>query len=77
LRAERPKGEKSSLSSDNDRFTMTRALAAPTEELHAANRYDRLTHGVEVITGRPATSIRDYGARHPELFGPTGSAASR
>jgi NAD(P)H dehydrogenase (quinone) len=38
-------------------------------QLHAANRYDRLTHGVEAITGRPATSIRDYVAKHPEMFG--------
>jgi len=38
--------------------------------LHAANRYDRLTHDVEAITGRPATSIRDYVAKHSELFGP-------
>jgi NAD(P)H dehydrogenase (quinone) len=38
-------------------------------KLHAANRYDRLAHGVEVVTGRPATSARDYVARHPELFG--------
>ncbi len=28
--------------------------------LHAANRYDRITHAVETITGRPATSIRDF-----------------
>jgi NAD(P)H dehydrogenase (quinone) len=39
-------------------------------KLHADNRYDRLTHDVEVITGRPATSVRDYVARHTELFGP-------
>src|SRR5262245_28813103 len=38
--------------------------------LHAANRYDRLTHDVETITGRPATSARDFVARHAELFGP-------
>ena len=38
--------------------------------LHAANRYDRLTHDVEAITGRAATSTRDYVARHPELFKP-------
>ena len=38
-------------------------------QLHAANRYDRLTHDIEAITGRPATSIRDYVAKHPELFG--------
>jgi uncharacterized protein YbjT (DUF2867 family) len=36
--------------------------------LHAANRYDRLTHDVETITGRPATKIRDYVAQHGELF---------
>jgi NAD(P)H dehydrogenase (quinone) len=39
-------------------------------QLHAANRYDRLTRDVETLTGRPATSIRDYVANHPELFGP-------
>jgi NAD(P)H dehydrogenase (quinone) len=39
-------------------------------KLHAANRYDRLTHDVEAITGRPATSARDYVAHHPELFAP-------
>ena len=38
--------------------------------LHADNRYDRLTHDVETITGRPATSVRDFVANHPELFGP-------
>jgi uncharacterized protein YbjT (DUF2867 family) len=37
--------------------------------LHAANRYDRLTHDVEAITGRPATSARDFVARHASLFG--------
>jgi NAD(P)H dehydrogenase (quinone) len=36
--------------------------------LHAANRYDRLTHDVETITGRPATNIRDFVAQHKELF---------
>jgi NAD(P)H dehydrogenase (quinone) len=39
--------------------------------LHAANRYDRLTHDVEAITGRPATGVRDFVARHAELFGPS------
>ena len=38
--------------------------------LHAANRYDRLTHDVEAITGRPATGTRDFVARHAEFFGP-------
>jgi NAD(P)H dehydrogenase (quinone) len=45
-------------------------------QLHAANRYDRLTHDVEAIAGRPATSIRDYVAKHPELFGPRNPAAT-
>jgi uncharacterized protein YbjT (DUF2867 family) len=40
--------------------------------LHAANRYDRLTHDVQAITGRPAGSARDFVARHAEFFGPTG-----
>ena len=39
-------------------------------KLHAANRYDRLTHDVEVITGRPATSARDFVARNAESFAP-------
>jgi hypothetical protein len=38
-------------------------------QLHADNRYDRLTHDFEAIIGRPATSIRDYVANHSELFG--------
>jgi uncharacterized protein YbjT (DUF2867 family) len=37
-------------------------------QLHADNRYDRLTHDFEAITGRPATSIREYVAKHPEMF---------
>lgn len=41
-------------------------------DLHAANRYDRLTHDIEKITGRPATSVRNFVARHADLF-----AASR
>ena len=41
--------------------------------LHAANRYDRLTHDVEAITGRPATSARDFVAQHAESFAPGAS----
>jgi NAD(P)H dehydrogenase (quinone) len=37
-------------------------------KLHAANRYDRLTHDVEAILGRPATSVRDFVARHAKSF---------
>jgi hypothetical protein len=36
----------------------------------AANRYDRLTQDVEAITGRPATSARDFVARHAKSFAP-------
>jgi NAD(P)H dehydrogenase (quinone) len=42
-------------------------------KLHAANRYDRLTHDVESITGRPATSARNFVARHAESFTPKAS----
>jgi NAD(P)H dehydrogenase (quinone) len=38
--------------------------------LHAANRYDRITHEVETITGRPALSIHDFVAQHLDLFEP-------
>jgi len=40
--------------------------------LHAANRYDRLTHDVEAITGRPATSVREFVARHADRFAEEG-----
>jgi uncharacterized protein YbjT (DUF2867 family) len=36
--------------------------------LHADGCYDRLTHDVETITGKPATSIRDFVARDKALF---------
>jgi NAD(P)H dehydrogenase (quinone) len=36
--------------------------------LHAANRYDRLTHDVEAITTTPATSERDFVAHHADVF---------
>jgi NAD(P)H dehydrogenase (quinone) len=38
--------------------------------LHAANRYDRITHDVEAITGGPALSVRDFVAQHADLFTP-------
>ena len=40
-------------------------------QLHAANRYDRLTQEVEAITGKTATSTRAYVAGHPGLFTPS------
>ena len=36
--------------------------------LHAADRYDRLTHDVEVITGKRATGIRDFVERSKARF---------
>jgi NAD(P)H dehydrogenase (quinone) len=36
--------------------------------LHAANRYDRSTREVEGVTGRAATSIREFVAKRLELF---------
>jgi NAD(P)H dehydrogenase (quinone) len=44
-------------------------------KLHAENRYDRLRHDFERITGRPATSIREYVAKHPEMFNPSNRQA--
>jgi NAD(P)H dehydrogenase (quinone) len=43
--------------------------------LHAANRYDRLTRDVEAVTGRPATSVRDFVVRNAELFRPESLSA--
>lgn len=37
-------------------------------QLHAENRYDRLTHDVDALLDRPATSVRAYVAKHPELW---------
>jgi uncharacterized protein YbjT (DUF2867 family) len=37
-------------------------------KLHADNRYDRLSHDVEAILGRPAISVRDFVARNAESF---------
>jgi NAD(P)H dehydrogenase (quinone) len=42
--------------------------------LHAANCYDRATHDVEAIIGRPATSIRDFVASRADLFAPNSAA---
>lgn len=37
-------------------------------QLHADNRYDRLTEDVATITGKPAMTIREFVASHPDLF---------
>jgi uncharacterized protein YbjT (DUF2867 family) len=38
-------------------------------ELHRAGRYDRLTDGVERVTGRPAMSVREFVLLHADAFG--------
>lgn len=38
-------------------------------ELHRAGRYDRLADGVERVTGRPATSVREFVSLHADEFG--------
>jgi uncharacterized protein YbjT (DUF2867 family) len=38
-------------------------------ELNRANRYDRLTDGVERVTGRPAMSVREFVSLHATEFG--------
>lgn len=37
-------------------------------KLHAAGGYDRLTHDIEALLGRPATSAREFVARNAESF---------
>ncbi|WP_326645715.1 NAD(P)H-binding protein [Streptosporangium sp. NBC_01755] len=36
--------------------------------LHSEGRYDRVTHDIEKIIGRPASSVRDFVTAHPALF---------
>jgi NAD(P)H dehydrogenase (quinone) len=39
-------------------------------KLHAAGRYDRLTNSVELILGRPATSLKTTLGKERNLFKP-------
>jgi NAD(P)H dehydrogenase (quinone) len=41
---------------------------ATMARLHAQDRYNRLTHDVEAVTGRPASSFSEAIARHAALF---------
>ncbi|MDH2424886.1 NmrA family NAD(P)-binding protein [Sphaerisporangium sp. TRM90804] len=41
---------------------------AAMARLHAANRYDRATRDVELLTGRPASTLEDFVRAHPELY---------
>jgi NAD(P)H dehydrogenase (quinone) len=45
--------------------------------LHAANRYDRMTHDVEAVTGRPAMTIQAFVTRHASLFAPASRSQQR
>jgi NAD(P)H dehydrogenase (quinone) len=47
---------------------LTRHLVTMAE-LNRAGRYNRLTDGVERVTGRPAKSIRDFVSLHTDEFG--------
>jgi NAD(P)H dehydrogenase (quinone) len=38
-------------------------------ELNRAGRYDRMTDGVERVTGRPPMSVREFVSLHPKEFG--------
>lgn len=38
-------------------------------ELHRAGRYDRLADGVQQVTGRPPTGVREFVALHADRFG--------
>jgi NAD(P)H dehydrogenase (quinone) len=38
-------------------------------ELHRAGRYDRMTDGVERVTGRPAMSVREFVSLNADAFG--------
>ena len=42
--------------------------------LHRQNRYDRLTHDVEKLTGKPPMSIADFVRMHASEFEPEGAA---
>src|SRR5215471_876064 len=42
---------------------------ATMAELHRAGRYDRMTDGVERVTGRPAMSVREFVSLHADEFG--------
>jgi NAD(P)H dehydrogenase (quinone) len=37
-------------------------------DFDADNRYDRIAHDIEAITGRPALTIQDFVAKHSEMF---------
>jgi NAD(P)H dehydrogenase (quinone) len=38
-------------------------------ELNRDGRYDRMTDGVERVTGRPAMGVREFVSQHADEFG--------
>ncbi len=38
-------------------------------KLHRQDRYNRSTNDVEMVTGHPAQTVRDYVEAHREMFG--------
>jgi hypothetical protein len=38
-------------------------------ELHRAGRYDRMADGVQRVTGRQATSVREFVSLYADQFG--------
>lgn len=46
----------------------TRQHIATMAKLHRQDRYNRSTHDVESVTGRPAQTVREYVEEHRELF---------
>jgi hypothetical protein len=61
--------------SDFGSYVATSSVVLPIDhlvtmgELHRAGRYDRLTDGVERVTGRPAMSVREFVSLHADEFG--------
>jgi uncharacterized protein YbjT (DUF2867 family) len=46
----------------------TRQHIATMAKLHRQGRYNRSTHDVETITGRPAQTVREYVEQHRDMF---------
>ena len=49
-------------------LTIWSSTSCTMARLHHDNRYDRLTHTVEQLTGRPAQSVEAFVAAHAEQF---------
>jgi uncharacterized protein YbjT (DUF2867 family) len=57
---------------DLDKLALTPYVRQHIEtmaKLHRQDRYNRSTHDVEAVTGRPAQTVRQYVEAHRDLFG--------